>query len=99
MVLEGPRATRSSAGGYHYPRAFPYEQLVHHGRGLQDPELELLDTGVFDDDRYWSVEVTYAKASPTEVLQRIVLTNHVRTRRRSTCCPPWFRNTWSEATP
>ena len=50
---------------YHYPQAaFPYEQLVDHGRGLQDPELELLDTGVFDDDRYWSVEVTYAKASP-----------------------------------
>ena len=37
-------------------------QLVHHGRGLHDPELELLDTGVFDDDRYWSVDVTYAKA-------------------------------------
>ena len=54
---------------YHYPQAaFPYEQLVHHGRGLHDPELELLDTGAFDDDRYWSVDVTYAKASPTEVL-------------------------------
>ena len=43
---------------YHYPQAaFPYDQLVHHGRGLHDPELELLDTGVFDDDRYWSVDV------------------------------------------
>ena len=50
---------------YHYPQAaYPYEQLVDHGRGLQDPELELLDTGAFDDDRYWSVDVTYAKASP-----------------------------------
>ena len=37
----------------------------------EDPELELLDTGVFDEDRYWSVDVTYAKASPTEVLARI----------------------------
>ena len=62
---------------YHYPQdEFPYERLVHHGRGLQDPELELLDTGVFDDDRYWSVDVTYAKATPTEVLMRIVLVNH-----------------------
>ena len=62
---------------YHYPQAaYPYERLVDHGRGLQDPELELLDTGVFDDDRYWSVDVTYAKASPTDVLQRIVVTNH-----------------------
>src|SRR6187431_3175209 len=54
---------------YHYPQgAFPYEALVHHGRGLNDPELELLDTGAFDEDRYWSVDVTYAKASPTELL-------------------------------
>ena len=49
---------------------------MNHGRGLNDPELELLDTGVFDDDRYWSVDVTYAKASPTEVLMRIELENH-----------------------
>ena len=56
---------------YHYPQGeFPYERLVDHGRGLHDPELELLDTGAFDDDRYWSVEVTYAKATPTEVLMR-----------------------------
>ena len=59
----------------------------HHGRGLHDPELELLDTGVFDDDRYWSVDVTYAKASPTEVLMRIERREpRARTRRRSTCC-------------
>ena len=74
---------------YHYPQAaFPYEQLVDHGRGLHDPELELLDTGVFDDDRYWSVDVTYAKASPTEVLAAIVVENHGPTRRRCTCCRP-----------
>ena len=73
---------------YHYPQAaFPYEQLVDHGRGLQDPELELLDTGVFDDDRYWSVDVTYAKASPTEVLARIVA-REPRCRRgdAARCC-------------
>ena len=47
-------------------RRFPTTCSSHHGRGLHDPELELLDTGAFDDDRYWSVDVTYAKASPTD---------------------------------
>ena len=82
---------------YHYPQAaFPYEQLVDHRRGLQDPELELLDTGVFDDDRYWAVDVTYAKSSPTEILQRIVLTNHGADEATLHVLPTlWFRNTWS----
>jgi hypothetical protein len=82
---------------YHYPQAaFPYDQLVHHGRGLNDPELELLDTGVFDDDRYWSVEVTYAKASATEVLMRIELENHGADEATLHVLPTlWFRNTWS----
>ena len=82
---------------YHYPQAeFPYEQLVNHGRGLHDPELELLDTGVFDDDRYWSVDVTYAKASPTEVLMRIELENHGPDEATLHVLPTlWFRNTWS----
>jgi hypothetical protein len=82
---------------YHYPQAaFPYEQLVHHGRGLDDPELELLDTGVFDDDRYWSVDVTYAKVSPTEVLMRIELENHGPDEATLQVLPTlWFRNTWS----
>ena len=82
---------------YHYPQAaFPYEQLVDHGRGLRDSELELLDTGVFDDDRYWSVDVTYAKASPTEVLMRIELENHGPDEATLHVLPSlWFRNIWS----
>jgi hypothetical protein len=82
---------------YHYPQdAFPYEQLVKHGRGLRDPELELLDTGAFDGDRYWSVVVTYAKASPTEVLMRIELENHGPDEAMLHVLPTlWFRNTWS----
>ncbi len=82
---------------YHYPQAeFPYARLVQHGRGLRDPELELLDTGVFDDDRYWSVDVTYAKASPTEVLARIELENHGPDEATLEVLPTlWFRNTWS----
>ena len=82
---------------YHYPQvAYPYERLVNHGRGLLDPELELLDTGVFDDDRYWSVNVTYAKASPTEVLARIVVENHGAEEATLEVLPTlWFRNTWA----
>jgi hypothetical protein len=84
---------------YHYPQvAFPYDQLVHHGRGLNDPELELLDTGAFDDNRFWSVDVTYAKASPTEVLMRIELENHGPDEATIDVLPTlWFRNTWSWA--
>ena len=66
---------------YHYPQAaFPYQQLVEENarRSRDEPEFELLDTGVFDDDRYWSVDVAYAKASPTEVLARITIENHGR---------------------
>ena len=82
---------------YHYPQvAFPYDELVHHGRGLNDPELELLDTGAFDDDRYWSVDVTYAKASPTEIVARIVVENHANEEATLEVLPTlWFRNTWS----
>jgi Mannosylglycerate hydrolase MGH1-like glycoside hydrolase domain len=85
---------------YHYPqRAFPYDRLVHHQRGLQDPELELLDTGAFDDDRYWSVDVIYAKASPTELLMRIVVENHGAEEATLEVLPTlWFRNTWSWTT-
>ena len=82
---------------YHYPQAeFPYAQLVNHGHGLSDPELELLDTGVFEGDRYWSVDVTYAKSSPTEVLMRIELENHGPDEATLHVLPTlWFRNTWS----
>jgi hypothetical protein len=82
---------------YHYPQAaFPYDELVHHGRGLLDPELELLDTGVFDGDRYWSVDVTYAKASTAELLVRIEIENHGPEEATLRVLPTlWFRNTWS----
>ena len=63
---------------YHYPqRAFPYQQLLDENRrrGKFDLEYELLDTGVFDDDRYWVVDVDYAKASPFDLLMTIRVTN------------------------
>ncbi len=56
---------------YHYPQAaFPYEDLIAENarRDRTQPEYELLDTGVFDDDRYWVVEVDYAKAEPDDLL-------------------------------
>ena len=63
---------------YHYPQcAFPYADLLAENgrRGKIDPEYELLDTGVFDDDRYWVVEVDYAKADPTDLLMTVEVTN------------------------
>ena len=52
-----------------------------------EPEYELLDTGIFDDDRYWIVEVDYAKADPTDILMRITRPQpRARGGRRSTCC-------------
>jgi hypothetical protein len=63
---------------YHYPQgAFPYDDLCRENRrrGRLDPEYELLDTGAFDGDRYWTVEVDYVKAEPRDVLMRVRVTN------------------------
>ncbi len=83
---------------YHYPQAaFPYQELIDENgrRGFDDPEYELLDTGVFDDGRYWIVDVSYAKASPTEVLARITVENHGQEPAALDVLPTlWFRNTW-----
>jgi hypothetical protein len=83
---------------YHYPQAdFPYQQLVEENtrRSREEPEFELMDTGVFDDDRYWVVETSYAKASPTEILVRITAENKGPEEATLTVLPTlWFRNTW-----
>ncbi len=84
---------------YHYPqRAFPYEQLrvENERRGKDDPEYELLDTGVFDDDRYWCVTVEYAKAAPGDTCMRITVRNEGPDTATIDVAPTlWFRNTWS----
>ncbi|MBV9353850.1 MAG: glucosidase [Mycobacterium sp.] len=84
---------------YHYPqREFPYQQLLDENqrRGKFDLEYELLDTGVFDDDRYWIVDVSYAKADPTDVLMRVGVTNAGSDRELLHVLPTlWYRNTWS----
>ncbi len=63
---------------YKYPqREFPYAQLVEENRrrGKDQPEFELLDTGIFDDDRYFDVFVEYAKAGPEDILMRVTVHN------------------------
>ena len=84
---------------YHYPQAaFPYEQLIEENRRRTkfEPEYELLDTGIFDDDRYWIVEVHYAKATPTDILMRIVVRNKGADEATLHVLPTvWFRNVWA----
>jgi len=84
---------------YHYPQAaFPYTDLVetNRRRGRGDPEYELLDTGVFDVDRYWIVEVVYAKASPLDLVMQVSVTNAAPEEATLHVLPTvWFRNTWS----
>ena len=84
---------------YHYPQAaFPYADLrAENGRrGKHDPEYELLDTGVFDQDRYWITEVCYAKDDPKDVLMTVRVTNAGPEADTVHVLPTaWFRNTWS----
>ncbi len=84
---------------YKYPQAeFPYSRLVaENGRKTRaDDEFELVDTGVFDDDRYFDIFVEYAKAGPRDILVRITAHNRGPERRPLHLLPQlWFRNTWS----
>jgi Mannosylglycerate hydrolase MGH1-like glycoside hydrolase domain len=84
---------------YKYPqREFPYQWLLDESRkrGRTDPEFELLDTGVFDEDRYFDVFAEYAKASPDDVLVRIRVFNRGPEEAVVHVLPQiWFRNTWS----
>jgi hypothetical protein len=84
---------------YHYPQyRFPYDELVdvNGRRGRHDPEFELLDRGIFDDDRYWAVDVRYAKACPDDVLMRIEIHNAGPDAATLHVLPTvWFRNTWA----
>ena len=84
---------------YKYPqRAYPYNELVsvNARRGKQEPEFELLDTGVFDEDRYFDVQVEYAKADVDDIAIRITVTNRGSDAAFLQVLPTlWFRNTWS----
>jgi len=84
---------------YKYPqRAFPYAELVaeNRRRGRGDPEYELLDTGIFDDDRYFDVFVEYAKEAPEDVLVRISIVNRGPETARLHLLPTlWFKDDWT----
>ncbi len=84
---------------YKYPHArFPYEQLIEENRRRtrQEPEYDLLDTGVFAEDRYFDVLVEYAKAAPEDILIRLSVTNRGPETAVLDLLPTlWYRNTWS----
>lgn len=84
---------------YHYPqRPFPYAQLVEENarRGREQPEYELVDTGVFDGDRYWRITVDYAKAGAEDIVARVTVHNIGDLEATLHVLPTlWFRNTWS----
>ena len=83
---------------YKYPqRAYPYATLVAENarRGKHEPEYELADTGVFDDGRYFDVQVEYAKGSPEDVLIRVTVANRGPEPTTLHLLPTlWFRNSW-----
>jgi hypothetical protein len=84
---------------YKYPQAeFPYEQLVAENgrRTKQDPEFELVDTGVFNENRYFDVFAEYAKNTPNDILIRITVANRGPDAATLHLLPTvWFRNTWT----
>ena len=84
---------------YKYPqRAFPYWDLVstNRNRGKQEMEYELLDTGIFDEDRYFDVVVEYAKAGHDDILMLVTAYNRGPEEATLHLLPTlWFRNTWS----
>jgi hypothetical protein len=86
---------------YKYPQAeYPYSQLVEENgkRGRDQPPFSLLDTGVFNDNRYWDVEVEYAKATVYEIHIRITVSNRGPEAATLHVLPTlWLRNTWSWA--
>src|SRR5437773_818649 len=84
---------------YKYPQQeYPYARLVEENRrrGRQDPEFELLSTGVFDENRYFDVFVEYAKADVEDILIRITVANRGPELASLDLLPTiWFRNTWA----
>ena len=84
---------------YKYPQSeYPYTNLVEENRrrGRLSPEYELINTGIFDEDRYFDVYVEYAKASPEDILIRLTISNRGPEEATLDLLPTlWLRNTWS----
>jgi hypothetical protein len=84
---------------YKYPQGeYPYRRLIeeNRARGGQGPEFELLDTGIFDEDRYFDIVIEYAKAAPDDIVIRIEAFNRGHAAAPLHLLPQlWFRNTWA----
>ena len=84
---------------YKYPQAeFPYEKLreENRNRGLNDPEYEIHDTGIFNEGRYFDVQAEYAKANPNDILIKITVSNRGPEESTLHLLPTlWFRNAWT----
>ena len=84
---------------YKYPQAaYPYEDLIrkNEARGKLDPEYELIDTGIFDNNKYFDIFVEYAKAGTDDILIKITAHNRGPEAAPLHLLPTlWFRNTWS----
>ena len=84
---------------YKYPQAeYPYARLAQENalRSKQEPEFEIIDTGIFDDDRYFDVDIEYAKAGAEDILLRLTIHNRGPEEAAIHVLPSiWFRNTWS----
>lgn len=85
---------------YKYPQqAFPYEQLREENRkrNRNDPEYEILDTGIFNNNQYFDVKVTYAKQGPRDIFIKIDVTNRYHRSAEITVLPTlWFYNRWQQ---
>ena len=85
---------------YKYPlNAFPYEELVavNKARSRQEPEYELIDTGIFDKNEYCDIEVEYTKADPEDLLIQVTVHNRSDQPAKLAALPTlWFRNTWDQ---
>jgi hypothetical protein len=84
---------------YKYPQAaFPYDLLLQENgrRSRQQPEFEIIETGIFDEDRYFDVDIEYAKAGADDILLRLTVTNRGPDAAPIHVLPQvWFRNSWS----
>jgi hypothetical protein len=99
FFLDATPTTSYAKALYKYPQAeFPYARLVEENRrrGKDQPEFELLDTGIFDGDRYFDVFAEYAKGAPDDLLIRVTVVNRGPEAAALHVLPTlWFRNTWS----
>ncbi|OCA78236.1 glucosidase [Chryseobacterium contaminans] len=84
---------------YKYPQnAFPYDDLIKTNaeRSKNEPEYELIDTGIFDDNEYFDIFIEYAKEDPNDILVRLTIVNKADKDAELVILPTvWFRNTWN----